>query len=721
MKLFTKTLLFFISAIVFQSALTILLITNITTRNNREDALQELRQEAGIVFEDYNSWKRRIWKTLIALHQEPPWPATPPAPDSAQFQKTLLRTLQDSLSAAGLDLLIVKHAAHSETDIVAFSYNNFSLAELQGIRNQKAHPYIELRVIGAQLCMIGITRLEPDTMPLNAPAVAPVDLFLVKRLDREFCKQLVLNRSTHVAFFLDDQYFSATLPQDLLAEIVGEMALEGGARDLASLTTQEPGYNVAVQKIDILGRPPTSHKLFLVTVVSNAPYLQRLAVLERTMLSVTGLSALLTIGLSLFFSRNMTRPIKNLLAAMQNIRRGHYDTTIESAGHDEIGSLFRGFNEMAGQLLHDQQQMRNFIQEITVLKDYNEQVIQSIRAGLLIVNRAMSIEKVNNAFLDAFGVQEADVLGQPLADVALDILASPIPESVQAILSQRADEAAHTKRTTSNRVYDIKLYPVETHDVSGREAREPRGCVCVFNDISRKIEFEEKIFQAEKLSSISMLSAGVAHEINNPLGSIMTNVQNLIEDEDDADRQIALQWIEQETRRIAVIVRELLNFASSDREQPGGADVNALVAEMVQLITYSVKKTQAITIRTELEADLPLAVISPDELKQVILNLLKNAMQAVAEEGEIVIKTEQNRQPQTIGVTIIDNGVGISEAQLPRIFDPFYTTKQTGEGTGLGLSVVYGIINKYQGRITVDSTAGAGTQIHLTLPVWDTE
>ena len=147
-----------------------------------------------------------------------------------------------------------------------------------------------------------------------------------------------------------------------------------------------------------------------------------------------------------------------------------------------------------------------------------------------------------------------------------------------------------------------------------------------------------------------------------------------------------------------------------------GSDVNAEIARVVNLIGYAIRKESNVTIETALEPGIPTAAIGEDELRQVIINLLNNSIQALEDRGRIVISTGANRPGGTILVTVDDNGRGISEDLVPHIFDPFFTTKKNGEGTGLGLSVVYGIVKKYNGAIRVESTVGEGTRVKLELP-----
>jgi len=287
-------------------------------------------------------------------------------------------------------------------------------------------------------------------------------------------------------------------------------------------------------------------------------------------------------------------------------------------------------------------------------------------------------------------------------------------DKIIAVLQSGTASFSEVKRSANARVFEIKLYPFVNPRGGSREAS---GCVFVAEDITAKTELEQRMFQAEKLSSISMLSAGMAHEINNPLGSILTNVQNLIDEEDDEARKVSLKWIEQETRRIARLVQELLNFASGDAEPGRGSDANGVVREVIRLVGYSLEPESRVRIDARLAEGLPRCVLSADELKQVVINLVKNAVQAIQGSGRVLVTTRLQPGADRISLAVADSGSGISKDMVSRIFDPFFTTKPNGVGTGLGLSVVYGIVTKHAGTIGVRSREGGGTRISLGLPV----
>jgi signal transduction histidine kinase len=489
--------------------------------------------------------------------------------------------------------------------------------------------------------------------------------------------------------------------------------MQSAYRELYDQRMGRETYNAAFQRIGRLDHEQEGDELFLGTFLSNEPYNARLFLLDRTILLVSLAGALLTLVLSLFLSRNITHPIADLLVGMEGIRSGVWDTQVQSRGGYEIGRLFSSFNEMARELAQNRAAIQQALHETLLLKEYNEKIVNSIRAGIAIVNRDLVVEKVNSSFLESFRLDGARVIGAPLTYLDIDIVDEMIADKIFSIFRREREFHSEVKRSQSGRVYEIRLYPFYS---SEGELQEASGCVFMAEDISAKTELAEKIFQAEKLSTLSMLSAGMAHEINNPLSSILTNVQNLIDEEASSSRKVSLRWIEQETRRIARIVQELLNFSSADSGHAPGSDVNETVREVIGLVSHSIAREGRIRIDTRLAPNLPLSVVSNDELKQVVINLLKNSQHAISGPGRILISTRMTKDAGRISLVVADTGSGIPKEIIPRIFDPFFTTKANGAGTGLGLSVVYGIMTKYVGSIDVKSREGRGARFTLGLP-----
>ena len=438
-------------------------------------------------------------------------------------------------------------------------------------------------------------------------------------------------------------------------------------------------------------------------------YDRQVVLVNRAILTIALVAALVTILLSLIFSKHLSSPIHRVVQAMQKIKEGDYRVSIPSQHHGEIGELLDGFNEMTEQLALDKQTREEYLQQIMQLKGYNESIINAMPEGLVVVSKDLKVEKVNRSCLQFFSLSEQEVAGVALDTLAVEILDAPLVDRIRTVLSDGTAPDAEYKRVVGEQSFEVKLYPLF--------GQGDIHCIVVIEDISARIAYEQKIFQAERLASISLMTAGMAHEINNPLSSILSNTQNLIRSETDSQRAETLRLVELETKRIAGIVRGLLDFSTTDSNASLGAQVNQTIGEITRLIGYGIGLEHKITLHTDFDDSCPLVAIGTDELKQVVLNLVRNAMQSVVDTGSITIATRYLSRSGSVEIAVTDDGVGIPPQRIQRIFDPFYTTKSGDVGTGLGLSVVYGIVKKYKGEISVNSTVGKGTRIAFRLPV----
>ncbi|MBN1447073.1 MAG: histidine kinase [Bacteroidetes bacterium] len=229
-------------------------------------------------------------------------------------------------------------------------------------------------------------------------------------------------------------------------------------------------------------------------------------------------------------------------------------------------------------------------------------------------------------------------------------------------------------------------------------------------------EAQAQLIQTEKLASVGQLAAGVAHEINNPLGTIVLYSHLLLKQLQEADpAREDIQFVIAEAERCRTIVSSLLNFA-----RQGKLDVARCSAgELVDAITAMLKKREEfhhIRIETQLAPDLPPLYIDPDQMKQVLLNLTMNACEAMPDGGTLRLGVDHGPSPREVTFTVSDTGVGISKENMSRLFTPFFTTKQVGKGTGLGLPIAYGIIKLHHGQISVHSDVGKGSTFTITLP-----
>jgi two-component system NtrC family sensor kinase len=228
---------------------------------------------------------------------------------------------------------------------------------------------------------------------------------------------------------------------------------------------------------------------------------------------------------------------------------------------------------------------------------------------------------------------------------------------------------------------------------------------------------QEQLIQSEKLASLGKLAAGIAHEINNPLTGILTYSSLLLkENKDNLQIKEDLEVIVNETTRCRKIVKGLLEFARQTEPSKAPADINKVVEE-----TLSLLETQAlfqnIKIEKRLKKGLPDVMMDTDQIKQVFMNIIINAAEAMSQGGTLTIQSDSDPQKKFAKVCFIDTGPGIPEENLSKIFDPFFTTKRSGKGTGLGLSVSYGIIQRHDGFLEVKSQLGKGSTFTVKLPL----
>ncbi len=260
----------------------------------------------------------------------------------------------------------------------------------------------------------------------------------------------------------------------------------------------------------------------------------------------------------------------------------------------------------------------------------------------------------------------------------------------------------------------FKQLPVyQTHD-------ETQAVIEAFNKMLTELEKRQKqLVQAQKLSSLGILTSGIAHQLNNPLNNVSTSCQILMEEMEEGDREYMkklLSNIDQETDRARDIVKGLLEFSREREFQPDWVNLESLMIRTMRLVSSQLPS--GVDITSDIPEDLDVFA-DGQKLQEVFLNLLINAAQAMGDgTGQIHISAEKYVfLPDLVEIKVHDNGVGIPAENIPRVFDPFFSTKEVGLGTGLGLSVAYGIIQQHGGAITVQSEVGKGTTFNILLPL----
>lgn len=238
----------------------------------------------------------------------------------------------------------------------------------------------------------------------------------------------------------------------------------------------------------------------------------------------------------------------------------------------------------------------------------------------------------------------------------------------------------------------------------------------IVKDITHRKNMELQLLQADKLASLGQLAAGVAHEINNPLGLILGYTQLLTRDEEkDSQKVEDLKTIEKHARSCKSIVQALLNFARKTGTKRTRIDINQTIRSVIRVLAHQFELDN-IRIESHFGEGLPIVAGDSEKLKQVFMNLVMNAGQAISADGSITVTTRYAMDTDRVQAIVADSGPGIAEAVIGKIFDPFFTTKPTGQGTGLGLSVSYGIIQEHDGDIRVESAPGKGAAFIVELP-----
>jgi two-component system, NtrC family, sensor kinase len=345
--------------------------------------------------------------------------------------------------------------------------------------------------------------------------------------------------------------------------------------------------------------------------------------------------------------------------------------------------------------------------EIARLKDFSENIVESLNVGVLAVDLGGLVESWNTRMEQLFGVSRQDAVGHQLRALLPEELASEIAvrrdeEQITGIYKQRLH---HQGRVLT---LNVSITPLVS------KSGERIGRLLLFDDVTQRERMEEQMSQTEKLTSLGLLAAGVAHEVNTPLAVISNYIQMLAKQMPEGDpRQGIIEKIVKQTFRASEIVNNLLNFSRTSATELADIDVNRVVEETLSLVAHPLKTSQ-IQVVKQLGNTLPPVRGSANKLQQVFLNLFLNARDAMPGGGMLEVRTAAHNG--SVEVEIVDTGAGIPREHIHRIFDPFFTTKASGRGTGLGLSVSYGIIKEHAGKIDVRSTPGKGTSFHVEFP-----
>ena len=492
-------------------------------------------------------------------------------------------------------------------------------------------------------------------------------------------------------------------------------------------------------------------------------------------------SILLWLVVSRQIKRLITHPIHRLEELSRQVtREENYALRAAPGNHDEIGSLAEAFNTMLSriearehelkrardeaQAAYDQAQtlaeetrhtnrklelevqVRSKIEKkLTGFQNYLNNIIDSMPSALIALDDQLYVTQWNQEASALSGTKLDEAMNQPIY-LVFEPLKPFLPQLKDTIETHRV---AKIERVTWEQNDEVRHYALTFYPLTGNSGR---GVVIRIDDITQRLSLEDMMVQSEKMLSVGGLAAGMAHEINNPLGAILHNVQNIrrrLSSDLPKNLEVAeqigitldaishylqarevpqlLDGIQQAGARAAKIVTHMLSFSRRSNRQMSPCDLSALIDQAIDIASNDFDLALGFDFRghdivRQFDPELGPVPGIPNELEQVLLNLLKNAAQAIhqrpanTEPGRIILRTKLN--PPWAEIQVEDNGVGMPEQVRKRIFEPFFTTKEVGQGTGLGLSVSYFIVtNNHKGQMEVHSTLGQGTCFTLRLPL----
>ncbi len=369
-------------------------------------------------------------------------------------------------------------------------------------------------------------------------------------------------------------------------------------------------------------------------------------------------------------------------------------------------------------------------EELGRMREFNENILESLDDGLVVFDVDERIVRWNRALEGFYGVPRSSAIGRRLPDVFdepfVDALRAAWLENPYGATLYRVPLTRRSRSQGDAGDFDDErasklLVNATAVPLQSQAGDSAAGTILLLEDITDRVHLEEQLQISEKMASIGLLAAGVAHEVNTPLTGISSFTQMLLDGADPADpKTLLLEKIERQTFRAAKIVNGLLTLSrpgSGDAER-ASVDLNGVITDVFSLLEHQFE-VGSIKIRRELTTTPAVVSGIEHQLQQVFLNLFLNARDAMPRGGWLSVTTRLDGDG--VVAEVADTGSGIPSEQLARIYDPFFTTKAIGRGTGLGLSIIYGIVREHQGSIRCDSAVGQGTRFTLTLPLEQVE
>jgi PAS domain S-box-containing protein len=453
----------------------------------------------------------------------------------------------------------------------------------------------------------------------------------------------------------------------------------------------------------------TGAAVAVVGVEAGADFFDALSVTKRQVAWTVAGSLLILLSIGWWLSRSILQPLTVLVSAMDRVGQGEAPAKIEILQQDEIGYLGRRFNEMVDALAEKDRLLTELYQQERQRADrhrgYSDFLLRSMTTGVIGVDFAGRLTSVNPAALDILDLSIEDTGTELDAVLEPD---HPIMDILEATLAGQTTQARQELliQTRTGRQKWVGVHTAPLHDLDGMLI----GASALLTDLTAVRKLQDEVRRKDRLAAIGQLSAGIAHEIRNPLAAIEGFSELLARRVPDEGARVLLDEIVQEVRHLNHIVSDFLTFAREPHLHCEPTEVSALVDGTLSLLLSTHAKP--ITLTGQLPQHLPPIVLDPNEFRRALVNILRNALEAMPDGGTLHVSADLSDDWLT--VTIRDSGPGIPEHVKEHIFTPFFTTKD--EGTGLGLAIAHKIIEGHRGIIDVESTPGTGSAFTIRIP-----
>lgn len=413
------------------------------------------------------------------------------------------------------------------------------------------------------------------------------------------------------------------------------------------------------------------------------------------------------------------RPLRVLVESAQAIGRGSLDVQVPldaSGGNDEVGQLAREFNAMARALKDREAVLAARSSELLRLTGFAENVIRSVRVGIIVVDESGRVRTLNPAARSVFQLPLVDVDGRPLADLvdpALKAALTPMLDAID-IVRGKGEMSSFPLLQLGERVVDVILVPIR--DRAGASLAD---VLVLGEDVTSREETRERLLQSERLAAIGRLAAQITHEIRNPLSSVALNIELLGDDivhlpaERQKEAGSILAAVGKEVDRLTQITEGYLRFAKLPAPRKIAGDVGDLLADIVAFTQADAAKA-GVMLELQVEPDLPPVPHDPARLRQAVLNLLRNGVEAAGRGGTVRLGARVSPSGKGARVSVEDTGPGVPEDVKARLFQPFFTTKP--QGTGLGLMLAREIVLEHKGELEVERSPLGGASFTIELP-----